>query len=638
MSATPLSPAPLSPRRGERGPEGTGSRTSRSAPGPLRDAWLGLPVALVLLLLLGSFTLLSYRNGTRLLVLERQEEVAQAARTAADIVGRGELPRAGELRALHPAAVRLAVADAQHDVLTVIGEPLDGDFAAPLPEGRLPAEAVAVGPGDWREPVVSAFAPVGGAGAARWVRLDVGAPVLAGQRQALRVLTWTTLGASTAVLLWLVLFLRQLLRPYEKLLRRARELGGGDVEDEGAFLLATVERALASAPSTAAEGVGGAERDDDLEVLERTLTRSLESGLLLLDREGRVLALNPAGAALLGPPPPPRTPLEELLAAQPELLALLAPAIAAGEGLQRRECDVMAAGETRRIGLTMTPLRRPDGELLGYLALFADLTASEREGQQARLAESLAHLGELAAGVAHELRNGLATVGGYLTLLERDLANDNRQPATERGLAGEYLAELRGETQRLQRVVADFLGFAHPSAARPVAVDLAALVRHAAADPALDAAALQVETGAAADSAAAASEGGATASEGGAIALAAVLAGDPQLLERALRNLLRNALEAQQRSGATTPVEIAAGWRDDRFEIAIRDRGPGLSPEMRRRLFQPFASDRPGGVGMGLALAHRIVALHGGTLALEPRPEGGITARIGFPRELFDRK
>jgi signal transduction histidine kinase len=588
----------------------------------LRDAWLGLPVALVLLLLLGSFTLLSYRNGTRLLVLERQGEVEQAARTAADRVAGGALPRASELRALHPGALRLAVADAQRGVLTVVGEPLDADFAAPLPEGRLPAEATAVGPGDWREPVVSAFAPVGGPGAARWVRLDVGAPVLAGQQRALRVLTWTTLGASTAVLLWLVLFLRQLLRPYEKLLRRARELGGGDVEDEGAFLLATVERALASARAGGAESGGAAERDDDLEVLERTLTRSLESGLLLLDREGRVLALNPAGAALLGPPPPPRTPLAELLAAQPELLALLAPAVAAGEGLQRRECDVVAAGETRRIGLTMTPLRRPgseegprEGELLGYLALFADLTASEREGHQARLAESLAHLGELAAGVAHELRNGLATVGGYLTLLERDLT------ATERPLAGEYLAELRGETQRLQRVVTDFLGFAHPGATRPMAVDLGALVRHAAADPALDAAALHVEA----------------AADGGDAPTPLLLAGDPQLLERALRNLLRNALEAQQRSGVTTPVEIAAGWRDDRFEIAIRDRGPGLSPEMRRRLFQPFASDRPGGVGMGLALAHRIVALHGGTLALEPRPEGGITARIGFPRELFDR-
>src|SRR5262249_25664797 len=117
-----------------------------------------------------------------------------------------------------------------------------------------------------------------------------------------------------------------------------------------------------------------------------------------------------------------------------------------------------------------------------------------------------------------------------------------------------------------------------------------------------------------------------------------LLAGDPQLLERALRNLLRNALEAQQRSGATTPVEVESGWRDGKVEIAIRDRGPGVSPEMRRRLFQPFATDRPGGVGLGLALAHRIVALHGGTLELEPRADGGTTTRIAFPPELFGER
>lgn len=610
-----------------------------SSPGPLRDAWVGLPVALVLLLLLTSFTLLSYRNGTRLLLEERRQEASFAARTAADRVASGELPRVGELRDLHPAALRLVVAEAGRQI-AAIGEPLDGDFAAPLPGGRLPNEAIAVGPGKELGSVVAAYAPAGGPGESRWVRLDLAEPVLAGQQRVLGVLIWTTLGASTAVLLWMVLFLRQLLRPYETLLRRARELGGGEVDDEAAFLLATVERALAASDHPIAgervgdegggESPGARAGADDMMVLERTLTSSLESGLLLLDREGRVLALNPAGAALLGPPPPPRTPLHELLAAQPELLALLEPAIAAGEGLQRRECEVFAKGEVHRIGLTATPLRRPasdaglrGGELLGYLILFADLTQSEREGHQARLAESLAHLGELAAGVAHELRNGLATLGGYLTLLERDLAasdhHDDGQPA------GEYLAELRGETQRLQRVVTDFLGFTHPGAARLVAVDLAALVRHAAADPALDGTALRVEAVAANAGAAAAQP-----SE-----RAPVLAGDPQLLERALRNLLRNAIEAQQRSGATTPVEVAAGWRDERFEIAIRDRGPGISPEMRRRLFQPFATDRPGGVGMGLALAHRIVALHGGTLTLEPRADGGTTARVSFAKDRF---
>ena len=588
---------------------------SARVPGPLRDARVGLPVALLLLLVLSSFTLLTYRNGVRLLQLERQQEALGAARTAAARVAGGELLGSDELRAIHPAALRLLIADDRGELVATAGEPLDGGFAAPL-DGTLPTEPAASGPGGEAGPVVSAFVPVAGAAPGRrWLRLDLAEPLLAGQQRALGLLTWTVLGASVAILLWLGLFLRQLLRPYETLLRRARELGAGASEDEASFLLATVERALVAAR----EDVAGGERSDDLVVLERTLSSSLESGLLLLDRDGRVLALNPAGAALLGPPPPPRTPLAELLAAQPELLALLAPAIAAGESLQRQECDVVAAGEVHRIGLTVTPLRRPGGELLGYLVLFADLTKSEREGQQARLAESLAHLGELSAGVAHELRNGLATLVGYLTLLERDLAAAERGSHTD-----EYLAELRGETQRLQRVVADFLGFTHPGAERLVRVDLGAVVRHAAADPAIDGSALRVRAG---------DEG--TSAGSTAAAPTATLAGDPQLLERALRNLLRNALEAQQRAGATTPVEVETGWVDDGFEIAIRDHGPGISPEMRRRLFQPFASDRPGGVGLGLALAHRIVSLHGGTLVLEPRPGGGTTARITFAKERF---
>jgi len=576
----------------------------RWTPGPLRDAWVMLPVALLLLLVLVTFTLLTFRNGVRLLVVARQDEALTAARAAAEAAAQGELPSAGGLSALHPAALRLAVANAHGELMLFVGEPLEGTFAGPLGD-RLPSAPTAVGPSDEAGPAVVAFVPLGGTTTNRWVRLDLSEPVLAGQQRALGVLTWTCLGASTAVLVWLALFLRQLLRPYETLLRRARELGGGASEDEAAFLLATVERALGGARDELPE-LSPRERTEELAVLERTLAGSLESGLLLLDREGRVLALNPAGAILLGPAPPPRTPVAELLAAQPELAALLLPALAAGEGLQRQECDVFASGEQHRIGLTVTPLRRSGGDLLGYLVLFADLTGNEREEQQARLAESLAHLGELAAGVAHELRNGLATVVGYLTLLERDPGGAN---------AAVYLAELREETQRLQRVVADFLGFTHPRAAQLSPVDLPALVRHAAADPALDGARVRVDE-ASGDP-------------------PAVLTGDPQLLDRALRNLLRNAIEAQDRSGARTPVEVETGWRDDRFEIAIRDRGPGVSAEVRRRLFQPFATDRPEGVGLGLALAHRIVALHGGTLALEPRPEGGTTARIRFARDLF---
>ena len=404
-------------------PASAGGRDTPAAGGAraLRDAWLALPVALVLLLMLTSFTLLSYRNGTRALRAERQAEALAAARVAADRIGRGGLP-AGHLAAIHPAALRMVIADGEGNVLEQAGEPLAGRFAAPF-DGALATAPAVAGPGPSLPGAVAAVVPLPAGGRrARLLRLDLAAPALAGQLRTARLLFWVGLSASAGVLLWILLFLRQLLRPYEALLAMARELGGPEDRDEAAFLLATVEEALR--PRQDAR--------EELAVLERTLGPSLESGLLLLDRDGRVLALNPSGALLLGPAPPPRTPLAELLAAQPALRGVIEAAVASGQGAQRQECALLTPGGERRLGLTVTPLRRAGGALLGFLVLFADLEADARQDRDARLAESLAQLGELSAGVAHELRNGLATLSGYVALLAREpLAAEASECVTE---------------------------------------------------------------------------------------------------------------------------------------------------------------------------------------------------------------
>ncbi len=269
------------------------------------------------------------------------------------------------------------------------------------------------------------------------MRVDLPAAVLGAQLRALRILLGVVLATDFAVLALVVLFLRRLLAPFEALMARVRQVqageeggglgaigaidaigaigagGGAAGGDEVEFLLATFERARAAL----AAREGGPE--DDLAALERTLTASLQSGLLLLDREGRVLALNPVGAALLGTAAAAGDELAAVLAGQPELAERLAPALAGGEGLQRAEVAVRADGGERTLGLTVHPLRRDDGVVRGHLVLFADLTAARREADAARLADSLARLGEMAGGIAHELRNSLATLSGYLTLLER---------------------------------------------------------------------------------------------------------------------------------------------------------------------------------------------------------------------------
>jgi signal transduction histidine kinase len=335
--------------------------------------------------------------------------------------------------------------------------------------------------------------------------------------------------------------------------------------------------------------------------LSTTLARSLASGVLLLDEEGGVVALNEVGARLLGiEAPEPGTPLADALAPVPELVDRLAEAVAGRSGMRREEVTVEGRAGRLTLGITVHPLRRDDGRVRGHLTLFTDLTETRRQEIEEKLAESLADLGELAAGVAHELRNGMATLRGYLTLMDRAPGEESM---------ADYLGEVRREADSLQRVLEDFLTFARPGSARLEEVDLTTVVRRAAADPALAGAPVRVVV----------------AGDG-----PALLRGDAELLGRAVRNLLANAVEASRHAGGA-PVEVLLERRGDDWRLAVDDRGAGLPPAVRARLFQPFVAGRPGGVGLGLALAHRIVSLHGGRLRMEDRPGGGTRAVALLP-------
>ncbi len=608
----------MSPPRPAPGPGPRPALRARRFPrlGLRNEVLILLPVALVLLVVLSTFTLFSYRSGIARLTEERRDEAVRlarsAARPAAALAAAGSpAPSPAELRAWAPGARSVALLDAAGRPLAAVGAAAgaegeaDGSGFAPL-GGRRPLAPLAAGPDERLPDAVAGFAPLGGG---RTLRVDLAAAALAGQRRGLAVLTAVVLAVDSALLVLVLVFLRHLLLPYETLLARARQVsdaGGaprGDA-DEIEFLLATFERAV-----TASAGRPGS-AEDDIAALERTLSASLQSGLLLLDRAGAVLAVNAVGAELLGvAAPPPGTPLADYLASQPELLALLAAAVAEEVGMSRREATLRrplaAAGEALTLGLTVHPLRRDDGSVRGSLVLFADLTQARRRAEEERIDESLAQLGEMAAGVAHELRNSLATLSGYLTLIER-------RPDEES--IADFLQEIRHETGHLERVLDDFLAFARPGTARPRELGLFALLSRAAADPALEGMAVAV--------AAASPE-----------AAAARLYGDPQLLERAVRNLLRNAVQAEREAGRAGPVEVRIERSAEGVEVAIEDRGRGLPAPVRERLFQPFATGRAGGVGLGLPLAHRIVALHGGRVRVEDRPGGGTRALIAFPRE-----
>jgi signal transduction histidine kinase len=572
-----------------------------------REVLILVPVALLLLLVLSTFTLFSYRNAITLLAAERQQEAARLARRVADRLAAepaASVPGPLVLRDAAPAARGVALLDGRGEVIAATGELPGGGL---LDSGGQPLDRpLGIGPDEPSPDLVTGFAPLRGTAGRRYVRVDLPAGVLARQRRSLPVLTVAVLAINAALAVLLLFFLRHLLAPWESLLARARQVGGAGEAgtDEMEFLVATFERAL-----TALAGRPVRTVEDDIAALERTLSASLQSGLLLIDREGRVLALNAVGAALLGTAlPAPGEPLDRVLAGQPELREILTAAVAEGTAPQRQECAVHPSGgavgtETLTVGLTVHPLRRDDGEVRGLLVLFADLTEVQRRAEESRLTESLAQLGEMAGGVAHELRNGLATLRGYLTLIERRPDEDS---------IADFLSEIRGEADHLERVLQDFLSFARPGSVRLGELSLGRLLRRAAADPSLAGVEVRVEE----------------APEGD-----VVLRGDPELLERAVRNLLHNAAQATREAGRREPVEVAVVLGPEGVEVAVEDRGPGLPDEIRGRLFHPFATGRRGGVGLGLALAHRIVVLHGGRIRIEDRAGGGTRAVLAFPRD-----
>jgi signal transduction histidine kinase len=609
-----------------------------------REVLILLPAAVLLLVVLSTFTLFTYRGAIALVTEERRTEAAQLARAlAARLAQQPAEPSPERLRELAPQASAVTLIGATGAPLAVAGDlPSAAAPLAPL-GGAPPQQPVGAGPDDSLPEAVAGFAPFQVPAGRRYVRVDLPAPLLAGQRRIMGPLSAMVVSIDAALAILVLLFLRRLLEPYDSLLARARavdasSVGGGserggegagsragaggrrgavgeaEGEDEVAFLLATFDRAVETLAGRAGRSV-----EDDIAALERTLSASLKSGLLVLDKDGRLLALNAVGAALLGTPPAaPGTALADLLAGQPELLGLLGRAVGEGQALERQECAVRSAGEDLTLGLTVHPLRRDGGGVRGYLVLFADLTGARRQADASRLAESLASLGELAGGVAHELRNGLATLRGYLTLIERH--------PDEESAAG-FLGEIRRESDHLQRVVEDFLSFARPGTARLEEFSLAEVAARAAADPALGGAEVVVRMPA-----------GRGAAEDGAAGQGAPggrLRGDPGLVLRALRNLLHNAVEAQREAGQAAPVEVAIDETAEGVELTIDDRGRGVPPELRDRLFHPFATGRPGGIGLGLALAQRIVVLHHGRIRLEDRPGGGTRARVFFPRDTF---
>ena len=348
-----------------------------------------------------------------------------------------------------------------------------------------------------------------------------------------------------------------------------------------------------------------AARADASERLSGEIISSLTAGLLVVGLHGEVRILNPAGLRMLDLPESLRPEAYQRSPREQPLLDVIDECLTRGVAIVRRAVVLPEAGHgVTHLGVSVSPLSDAQGQLHGAICLFTDLTAIKDLEEQLRLKESLATVGELTAGIAHEFRNGLATIQGYSKLFDLPTLPASYRP---------YVEGIRSETESLSQVVTNFLNFARPAQLTLTEVHLRAICERAAEEIRPDARALGGDVEVRGDF--------------------GVIEGDEVLLRQAFSHLLRNALEAC--SGAEGPPRIAIQSELDLAamvsRIGVTDNCPGVPAALRERVFQPFFTMKRNGTGLGLALVQKIIVFHNGRIAVATAPQGGASFQITLP-------
>jgi PAS domain S-box-containing protein len=347
------------------------------------------------------------------------------------------------------------------------------------------------------------------------------------------------------------------------------------------------------------------DRAEQTERLSEEVTRNMPAGLLVVNASGIISSANPAAEKVLGIRGLSFRRYSEALVEGSQLTVLVGECLKNGKIFRREEVRHFApGGEGRRLGVTISPIRRDEGKINGVICLLSDITELVTLQQQVQLKESLAAVGELSAGIAHEFKNALATISGYAQLIRAE---------TPEGEAHDYAENILEQTRNITHVVTEFLKYARPLEISTESVPLQAMIER-----------VVQEIGEAMPQIRIRWEG----------PLGSV-PGDEALLRQAFLNLARNAAEACEAAANGGRVLIrgeSVRANDTGFQrITVFDNGSGITPDARDKLFRPFFTTKAKGTGLGLAVVQKIIVQHGGQVKARNRTEGGAAFIVTLP-------
>ena len=344
----------------------------------------------------------------------------------------------------------------------------------------------------------------------------------------------------------------------------------------------------------------------DLRKYNENVINSLLSGLVTTDADGRILTFNRAASVILGIPSAQaiRRDSIDVLQLPHETrtgLAGLGDARTLRIDTQHRTGD----GRSIDLGLTASPLTFPDGRA-GFLYTFQDVTDVRRLERNARLQQRLAAVGEMAAGIAHEIRNPLASMSGSIQVLRHELTLNDEQ--------AQLMDIVLRESERLNETIKSFLAYARPQRfalatldIRRVVQDAALLLRNSSEVHAQHTIAVDVPPD------------------------PVWCEADENQMRQVIWNLATNGLKAMAQGGRLLLTAATADDGSGATLLTVEDQGRGIPPEALDAIFQPFHSSFDKGTGLGLAIVHRIVTDHNGTINVSSRVGAGTIVTVRLP-------
>jgi signal transduction histidine kinase len=441
--------------------------------------------------------------------------------------------------------------------------------------------------------------------------LSIDQPDLAYLDDSRRIIIFAQIAALGIVGIVYVLLSRMIFHPFRRLKRHAEEAGRliDVTANETEAIVKEYERVIEQLRANEAEllrlNEAIQDRADSFESFNRYLLDSSTSGVLTFSPSGQVISANDASVRLLhlynccaG------RELGDLLAHLPGLRRDVEQALSDEDrGGYREYVGLFADAPDTVLGVTITAITDRTKGAEGVLLFINDLTELARLTRELESKKRLVALGEMAGGLAHQLRNALGAISGYANLLKKRLSAG--------GLPPDHAEALVEETRQAESLISRFLTFARPLQCALEKVDLSRVVKEAVAQfkvretehPVEFRLDLQDDL---------------------------VVNADPVLLKQVFGNIIDNAIHAYG-SGSVLVEISSSGMESGDAVVIVADHGCGIVPENLERIFTPFFSSRPSGTGLGLSLAQRIVDLHGGRLRVESQPDEGTRFEIFLP-------